>query len=153
MRIAYLCHYGHLTVGIKADHLQGDTAKKINCIHCGGVATCFEEHTVVEEVPAHFEFYRPVIISSDEERSILDSGLLLMRAFEDPIITREFEATKGMLKLVEFMMENIEESERLPDIVDTAILHMKRSLQYKKHLLRLGQLKDQNTKFIDPNLN
>jgi len=126
MKIGYLCFQGHLTVGIKEKSLIGNIAKKVPCIHCNQEASVHEEHTLSDNVPAHFKFVKPAIVQNKEQQEYLDRGFLLMELVEDPIITKEFEATKALTRLAQFMLENTSEEERLPDIVDTAIVFMSR---------------------------
>lgn len=137
MRIGYLCTNGHLTVGFKKEELKGSLARQIRCIHCDSVATIFEEHTLSLNVPFHFEFFRPAIASSPDEQKYLDKGFLSMKLVEDPILTREFEATKGIIKLTQFLLSKVEPEAREPDVIDTAIKFLKQhfdSLQAMKKL-------------------
>lgn len=130
MRIGYLCFNGHLTVGRKEQNLVGNLPEKIFCIHCGTESTVHEEHTLSENVPAHFEFFKPAIVEDKEQQELLSRGYLLMRPFEDPILTREFQATQNMLKLVGFMVNNIPVDQMLDEPIDTAIEFIKKGLKY-----------------------
>lgn len=144
MKIGYLCFQGHLTVGIKEKSLIGNIAKKIPCIHCNQEASVHEEHTLSDNVPAHFKFVKPAIVQSKEQQDYLDRGFLLMELVEDPIITKEFEATKALTRLAEFMLENTTPEERLPDIIDTAIVFMSRYFTSRNAVKKLPVDFDKN---------
>lgn len=144
MKIGYLCFQGHLTVGIKEKSLIGNIAKKIPCIHCNQEASVHEEHTLSDNVPAHFKFVKPAIVESKEQQDYLDRGFLLMELVEDPIITKEFEATKALTRLAEFMLENTTPEERFPDIIDTAIVFMSRYFDSRNAVKKLPVDFDKN---------
>lgn len=139
MKIGYLCFQGHLTVGIKEKSLIGNIARKVPCVHCNQEASIHEEHTLSDNVPAHFKFVKPAIVENKEQQDYLDRGFLLMELVEDPIITKEFQATKAIQRLAEFMLENTEESERLPDIIDTAIVFMARYFDSRNAVKKLPE--------------
>lgn len=144
MKVGYLCRNGHLTVGNNPENTSGKMFERINCIHCGEVASIFDEFSLSESVPVHFEFFKAGILHDKDQIELAEKGYLLIRLVEDPIITKEFQATESITKLAYFLLENIEEIEKKEDIVDTAISLLQTYFNQRKLAKVLGMNQNKN---------
>lgn len=128
MKLAYVCPFAHVTVIEKAESLNKRLPEEIICtsIACGCPAGMFKASIIDEEVMATHEFFtgESELLLSLEEQKYLEAGGMLIREIPSNIpegIKKEFTATKAIGKLATFLVQNLPEEERLPDVIDTAI--------------------------------
>lgn len=145
MKTLYICPFAHATIIDKPENISGVVPKEIQCSHleCGCGSVIFP-YTIDDNVTATHVFYNmPKVgeIVSLEEQSYLDAGGLMFREIPENVhetFKKEFTATEGIMKLAKFMVANFPSDQRLPDVIDTAILYMQK---YKGHLSLMKTLR------------
>lgn len=145
MKLAFICPMAHTTVIEKTEATSGRIPEQITCAHLGcGCPSAMFPFQIDETVNATHVFYNsPKFgeIVTIEEQKFLDSGGLMFREIPENVpdqVKKEFTATEGINKLALFMINNFPSDQRLPDIIDTAIMHLKK---YKGHLSLMKTLK------------
>jgi len=147
MKIAYLCPFAHVTVINKPDTVFGINPKEVTCTHigCGCPAGMFPFLMDETVQPTHEFFIGGSEILSLEEQKYLEAGGMLFREIPDQVsseVKKEFAATKGINKLALFLVNNIPNEERLPDIIDTTILHLQKYLGHMQVMKTLTRDKN-----------
>lgn len=145
MKVAFICPMAHTTIIEKPEHISGRIPDTVVCGQLGcGCGSAMFPFQIDEDVQATHEFYKtPKLgeIVTLEEQNFLDAGGLMFRVIPENVpdkVKKEFIATEGMNKLAMFLVNNFPVEQRLPDIIDTAILHLKK---YKGHLSLMKTLK------------
>lgn len=138
MKVVFICAFAHQTVIEKPEMLTGTIPKEVTCSHIGcGCSALMFPYSLDESAVATHKFYNQPEqgeILSLEESNYLAAGGLMFRTIPEAVpadLKKEFVATEGMNKLAMFIINNFPLEQRLPDIIDTAILLMKK---YKGHL-------------------
>jgi len=145
MKVAFICPMAHTTIIEKPEATSGRIPDQVVCAHLGCVCpSAMFPFQIDEMVKATHVFYNsPKFgeIVTIEEQKFLDSGGLMFREIPENVpdqVKKEFVATEGMNKLAMFLVNNFPVEQRLPDIIDTAIMHLKK---YQGHLSLMKTLK------------
>lgn len=138
MKVVFLCAFAHQTIIEKPEGLTGRIPDTVVCSHlnCGCASAMFPFQINPEVQATHVFYNSPKFgeIISAEEQNFLTAGGLMFREIPENVpdkVKKEFVATEGINKLAMFIINNFDVDQRLPDIIDTAILLMKK---YKGHL-------------------
>lgn len=149
LKVAYICAFAHVTVIDKGTIIEGRFPEQIQCthLHCLNPAHLFSETVIDESVTATHEFFDKNNVDrvlSIEEDNYLQAGGLMFREIPEKVsnqVKNEFKNTEEQIRLAQFLLENVSESERIGRPVDTAI----------DQITKFNELKQANINYIRNN--
>lgn len=140
MKLLYCCPFAHTTVIEKGELTNGKWPMEIQCthLHCLQGAMLFTETVLDESVRATHKFFDKndvdKVLSVEEDR-YLQAGGLMFREIPENVsnqVKNEFKNTEEQIRLAEFLLENVNESERIGRPVDTAIDQITKFNEFKQ---------------------